>query len=167
MLTELEHSTTAFPDTIVTAFDANVGLEHVDRAPTVGKNVGLYLEIQNVVPLGEIEIIVELFIEDTDLHFRKTVGLNASVEEFQSLGTGGTRAQGDRRDHRSGQSQQPSLLELRERLQRRHLRIGTSWPAEAATEYWSGTPTPWLEPARHLGVAEVFPPETHPGVITV
>jgi len=160
-----EHSTTAFPDAVVTAFDANVGLEQVDRAPAVGKNVDLYLEIQNVVPLGEIEIIVELFIEDTDLHFRETVGLNASVEEFQSLGTGGAQAQGDRRDHRSGRSQQPSLLELRECLQRRYLRIGTRWPAEAATECRSGTPIPCLESARHLGVAEVFPPETRPELL--
>ena len=157
-----KHPTAALPDAVVTAFDTNVGLEQIDRAPAVGKNVDLHLEIDDVVPLGEIEIVVELFVEDADLHFRETVGLNAPVEEFQSFGTGGGEAQGD---HRSGQSQQGSPLELRECLQRRHLRIGTRWPAEAATERWSEIPTPCLESARHLGVAEVFPPETHLGLL--
>ena len=103
-----KHPTAALPDAVVTAFDTNVGLEQIDRAPAVGKNVDLHLEIDDVVPLGEIEIVVELFVEDADLHFRETVGLNAPVEEFQSLGTGGGR--GPRRSPRSTQRPKPATL---------------------------------------------------------
>ena len=116
-----EHSATAFPDAVVTTLDANVGLEQVDRPPAVGENIDFHLEIENVVPLREVEIVVEAFIEDADLHLAEAVGLNASVEELEGRGAGRDQAQGDRR----GQSQQPSHLEHRGCLQRRHLRIGT------------------------------------------
>ena len=36
--------------------------------------------------------LIVAFVEDTDLHFPETVGLNASIEEFQRLGTSGGQA---------------------------------------------------------------------------
>ena len=70
-------------DAVVAALDADVGLEQIDRPEAVRRDVGLELEVEDVVPLREIGFLVEAAVEHAQLLFDEAVELDATVERLE------------------------------------------------------------------------------------
>jgi hypothetical protein len=81
-----EHPEALGVDGVVAPLDADVGLEQVEGADPVGREVGLELQVDDVVPLGEIELLGEPLVEGADLHLHEAVHLQAPVEGLHRTG---------------------------------------------------------------------------------
>jgi hypothetical protein len=87
----LEHRAAVGVDAVVAAFEANEGRHQIDGPPAVGEDVELELDVEDVVPLREVELVVVdavLLAHPPDLHFDEAVRLDPPVEGLQRSGGG-------------------------------------------------------------------------------
>jgi hypothetical protein len=85
------------PHTVVTDVDAHEGLEKVERSEAIGSEVGLGFDIEDVVPLGQVEPVAQAVVprDRADLGFVEAVDLEPPVEELDGR-RAGTEARHDR-----------------------------------------------------------------------
>jgi hypothetical protein len=87
------------PHAVVACFHARVRGDQVEGPEAVGRDVGFDLDVQDVVPLGEVPVLVEVARDGTDLGLVEAVDLEAAVEELEGASGRGCeqRGQGDER----------------------------------------------------------------------
>jgi len=68
---------------------ANEGRHQIDRPPAVGQEIEFELDVEDVVPLSEVEFVAvdaELRAHSPDLHLDEAMRLETTVEGFDRVG---------------------------------------------------------------------------------
>ncbi len=116
-----KYSAGARPHAVVANFESHVGGENVERTPAVGCEVVLRLDVQDVVPLREVDVVGpgEVLGHGADRLFEVAVDLQTAVLEVE--GFRARRQCGKGRQHRDRErAGEERELEARTHASRRH-----------------------------------------------
>ena len=94
-----EHPAAARVDAVVAGLESDIGLQQIDVAPAFGEDVELELEVEDLVPLGQVVLFGEVVADDAQLALEEAVGLDSPVEGLESRRLGRRHEQCDDPDY--------------------------------------------------------------------
>ena len=80
-----DHSASAGVDTVEPNFGSHVRADGVEGSEAVGCDFELKFDVENVVPLGDVELICPVLADTPELHLVEAVNLESAVEGFEGL----------------------------------------------------------------------------------